>query len=46
MNQFLGLPPAMMPSLKWLEPEVRAEIERTLDDFLDPQRAPALRLTR
>lgn len=24
--QFLGLPPTLMPSLKWLEPEVRAEV--------------------
>lgn len=24
--QFLGLPPALQPSLSWLEPEVRAEV--------------------
>lgn len=35
--QFLGLPPAMMPSLKWLEPEVRAEVVGGRSIVLGPE---------
>lgn len=35
--QFLGLPPALMPSLKWLEPEVRAEVVGARSIVLGPE---------
>lgn len=35
--QFLGLPPALMPSLKWLTPEVRAEVVDGRSIVLGPE---------
>jgi general secretion pathway protein H len=35
--QFLGMPPALMPPLKWLEPEVRAEVIGAKSIVLGPE---------
>jgi len=35
--QFLGLPPALMPPLKWLEPEVKAEVVGGRSIVLGPE---------
>lgn len=35
--QFLGMPPALMPPLKWLEPEVRAEVVGAKSIVLGPE---------
>lgn len=35
--QFLGLPPALMPSLKWDEPEVKAEVVGARSIVLGPE---------
>lgn len=35
--QFLGLPPAFMPPLKWLEPEVKAEVAGGRSIVLGPE---------
>lgn len=35
--QFLGLPPALMPSLKWMEPDVRAEVVGAKSIVLGPE---------
>lgn len=35
--QFLGLPPALMPPLKWLVPEVRAEVVGARSIVLGPE---------
>jgi general secretion pathway protein H len=35
--QFLGLPPALMPPLKWLTPEVRAEVVGARSIVLGPE---------
>ena len=35
--QFLGLPPALMPPLKWLEPEVKAEVVGARSIVLGPE---------
>lgn len=35
--QFLGMPPALMPPLKWLEPDVRAEVVGAKSIVLGPE---------
>lgn len=35
--QFLGLPPALMPPLKWLEPDVKAEVVGARSIVLGPE---------
>ena len=35
--QFLGMPPALMPPLKWLEPDVKAEVAGAKSIVLGPE---------